>query len=142
MPTLSAAARDKLLAHAWPGNVRELENLVQRALILADGEQLQAADIHFEADEGLAPASAPATVWAEGAVNGGMPPAAGADAQAEEASAGRLSAGLRSLEDQIVLDALRAGGGSRKQAAEALGISPRTLRYKIARLREAGVAVP
>lgn len=131
VPTLAAPARDKLLAHAWPGNVRELENLVQRALILCDGEQLQAADIHFEADEGLAPVVAAAEASPE---NAGAP--------AEEATAGRLSDGLRSLEDQIVLDALRAGGGNRKQAAEALGISPRTLRYKIARLRDAGVAVP
>jgi two-component system response regulator FlrC len=54
----------------------------------------------------------------------------------------RLNADLKSVEDQMILDALRNGGGSRKNAAEILGISPRTLRYKIAKLKEAGIAVP
>ena len=40
------------------------------------------------------------------------------------------------------LDALRSGGGNRREAAERLGISARTLRYKLARLREAGIDVP
>jgi len=42
----------------------------------------------------------------------------------------------------MILDALSSGHGSRKVAAEILGISPRTLRYKIARLRDSGVAIP
>jgi two-component system response regulator FlrC len=42
----------------------------------------------------------------------------------------------------MILDALEEGNGSRKNAAERLGISQRTLRYKIARLRDAGVAIP
>jgi len=55
---------------------------------------------------------------------------------------GGLHDNLQSVEHQLVIDALAAGQGSRKRAAEILGISPRTLRYKLARLREAGVAVP
>ncbi|MGB5198491.1 MAG: helix-turn-helix domain-containing protein, partial [Sedimenticolaceae bacterium] len=46
------------------------------------------------------------------------------------------------VEEQMILDALRSGNGSRKQAAEILGISPRTLRYKLQRLRAAGVSIP
>ena len=44
--------------------------------------------------------------------------------------------------ERMILDALRSGNGSRKQAAEILGISPRTLRYKLQRLRAAGVSIP
>ncbi len=53
-----------------------------------------------------------------------------------------LAADLRSVEGQRILDALSASGGSRGSAAELLGISPRTLRYKLARLREAGTVIP
>ncbi|WP_274600869.1 helix-turn-helix domain-containing protein [Ectothiorhodospira shaposhnikovii] len=42
----------------------------------------------------------------------------------------------------MILDALRVEEGSRKDAAARLGISPRTLRYKLARLRDAGVSIP
>ena len=45
-------------------------------------------------------------------------------------------------ERDLILDALRTGQGNRREAAERLGISPRTLRYKLARLREAGIDVP
>jgi len=121
-PELSAAAGSLLLAHPWPGNVRELDNLVQRALILCDGQQIRPEDLHFEAVSGPAPA--------------GLPVSAEADVPS------RLNADLRSREEQLILDALKDGQGSRKRAAEILGISPRTLRYKLARLRDAGIAVP
>jgi two-component system response regulator FlrC len=49
---------------------------------------------------------------------------------------------LRSVEEKMILDALEHGRGSRKGVAQQLGISERTLRYKIARMREAGVSIP
>jgi two-component system response regulator FlrC len=49
---------------------------------------------------------------------------------------------LKGRECELILDALRTDNGSRKAAAERLGISPRTLRYKLARMREQGIAVP
>ena len=49
---------------------------------------------------------------------------------------------LKDHERRLICDALEEGRGSRKFAAEKLDISPRTLRYKIARMRDAGVAVP
>jgi two-component system response regulator FlrC len=54
----------------------------------------------------------------------------------------RLQDSLQSVEGRLIIEALQRGGGSRKRAAEILGISPRTLRYKLARLRDLGLAVP
>ncbi len=112
--TLTDAARRQLMAHSWPGNVRELDNLVQRTLILLGGDTVDAEDLCFE------PGSAPVNV--------------------EET--GELKVDLKSKEEKLIIDALNAGSGNRKFAAERLGISPRTLRYKIARLRDAGIAIP
>jgi two-component system response regulator FlrC len=113
IPALSADAAHCLLTHAWPGNVRELDNVMQRALILLDGATIEARHIRFEFDE--APV-APAAV-----------------------SKGQLSTALASAERELILDALRDGQGSRRVAAERLGISPRALRYKLAQLRASGV---
>ncbi|PSJ44595.1 sigma-54-dependent transcriptional regulator [Zobellella taiwanensis] len=104
----------RLRGHSWPGNVRELDNVIQRALILAPGQCIGADDILL--DTAMAPAPAPV-----------------------EEDLGRE---LESQEHQIILQALRACAGSRQQVAERLGISPRTLRYKLARMREAGIQVP
>ena len=125
MPEITPEAESRLLAHRWSGNVRELDNLMQRALILCNDECIHASDIHFGAADGGTPAIAPA-------VPGGD----------EAQGKGRLTDDLRSVEEQIILDALRNGNGSRKQAAEILGISPRTLRYKLQKLREAGISIP
>ena len=59
-----------------------------------------------------------------------------------ETSENELSAGVRAVEDKLILDTLVSANGSRKNTAERLGISARTLRYKIARMREAGVEIP
>ena len=55
---------------------------------------------------------------------------------------GGLPEDLRSVEEQIIIDALSETKGGRRNVAERLGISERTLRYKIARMREAGVPIP
>jgi len=125
LPPLEPEAEARLLSHSWPGNVRELDNLMQRALILCNGERICGADIHFEMLDGQANALA------------AVPPAVD-----DPAGKGRLTDDLRNVEEQMILDALRSGRGSRKQAAELLGISPRTLRHKLQKLREAGVAIP
>ena len=118
VPALSAEAAHLLLTYTWPGNVRELDNLLQRALILLNGPVIRTEHIQFElAGEVATQAPQPAT------------PAS-------------LAASLDERERDLILDALRTGKGSRREAAESLGISARTLRYKLARLREAGVQVP
>ena len=121
VPHLSKQAQQALLDHPWPGNVRELDNVIQRALILLNSEQVEVDDLCFELDvAALSVQTSPATT---GAADG-------------------LDGDLKSREFELILDALRVDNGSRKAAAERLGISPRTLRYKLARMREQGIAVP
>lgn len=126
IPHLSKAAQQALLDHNWPGNVRELDNIIQRALILLDGDQIEVENLCFELDTSISPELQEA-------------PAGAIAAASEDSSV--LGSGLKSREFELILDALR-DHGSRKAAAERLGISPRTLRYKLARMREQGIAVP
>ena len=123
IPKLSAAARSKLLQHNWPGNVRELENVIQRALILAESAQIDAQDLMIEQDSQFSPAPLPAT----------------SDRLDDDS---KLGSELRQQEHQIILDTLQSCKGRRKDVAERLGISPRTLRYKLARMREVGIDLP
>lgn len=104
-PTLSAEALAALLRHPFPGNVRELENLLERALTLGEGPELQAADLQLR-------------------------PAAPAAADEDGALAGQL----KDLERQSILGALEQTGGNRTAAAAVLGMTFRQLRYRIKKL--------
>ncbi|AZD91113.1 MULTISPECIES: sigma-54-dependent response regulator transcription factor FleR [Pseudomonas] len=133
---LSAEAQACLLGYPWPGNVRELDNAIQRALILQQGGLIQPEDFCLGGPLACAPlpAVAPAVVAAarSAPVAAEVPPAE---------SAGALGDDLRRREFQMIIDTLRAERGRRKEAAERLGISPRTLRYKLAQMRDAGMDV-
>ena len=61
------------------------------------------------------------------------------DETVSDTSASLLESGLKQTEYQIILDALGDANGSRKDAADKLGVSPRTLRYKMAKMRELGL---
>jgi two-component system response regulator FlrC len=120
VPVFSAAARNKLNSYHWPGNVRELDNVIQRALILHSNNLIDATDIlieHF--DTAILPVE-PSTDMTED----------------------KLGSELKLQEHQIILDTLQACHGSRKDVAERLGISPRTLRYKMAKMRDSGIQIP
>ncbi|MGQ7958654.1 sigma-54-dependent response regulator transcription factor FleR [Pseudomonas sp. SP16.1] len=135
---LSEAAAQSLLQHQWPGNVRELDNAIQRALILQQGGVIQPQDLCLHAPIGqTVQAAAPRL-----AVVPGVPAAPPQAAEAQAAmDAGALGEDLRRREFQVIIDTLRAERGRRKEAAERLGISPRTLRYKLAQMRDAGMDV-
>lgn len=121
-PVLSDEAKQCLLRHAWPGNVRELDNVLQRALILCNGDEVLVDDIRFE----------------NIAANSGN-----LDEPTDSITVDDdLDENLKTHEQKLIIDALQAGFGNRKFAADRLGISPRTLRYKLARMREAGIAIP
>ncbi|WP_339517639.1 sigma-54 dependent transcriptional regulator [Pseudomonas proteolytica] len=123
---LSAEAQACLISYPWPGNVRELDNAIQRALILQQGGLIQPQDFCLAVGAGTAP----------------MPSLAPAPLQSAPAeAAGGLGDDLRRREFQMIIDTLRAERGRRKEAAERLGISPRTLRYKLAQMRDAGMDV-
>jgi len=125
---LTTQAKAKLLSHDWPGNVRELENVVQRALILASDGSIDSDDlmienlVEFESD------------WHESTTDNVC-------LELEDSNK-MLGSELKQQEHQIILEALKSCNGRRKDVAERLGISPRTLRYKIAKMREVGIQVP
>ena len=123
--TLAADAEHKLVAYDWPGNARELTNIVQRAAWLAAGGVIHAEDLD------IGGMSAPSSAHA-------APPAPVAQAEPEAG----LGHDLKERERELILSTLALTGGSRKLAAERLGISPRTLRHKLQQLKAAGVPVP
>ena len=144
IPALSAEAAHLLLTYPWPGNVRELDNLLQRALILVNGPVIRPEHIQFELANDAAGTSGVGITVARLPVRSApkAAPAAVGGATSAGAAAGSLANSLGQTERDLILDALRTGQGNRREAAERLGISPRTLRYKLARLREAGIDVP
>ena len=125
---LSPEAAARLLEYRWPGNVRELENVLQRAVLLAAGAQLLPEDLAFMGGHDGEPDIAPAA----------MPAPAAAQALHDE----DLRSELKDHERGRIFEALKLAAGSRKDAAERLGISPRTLRHKLAQLRARGVEIP
>jgi two-component system response regulator FlrC len=128
----AASAEARLLAYPWPGNVRELENVIQRALIMTSGELVVVENLPL--GSGAVAVAAPAEV--EPARASSILPAQATQA---EAPAGTGSGGnMKDLERQHILDTLARCGGSRKKAVAVLGISERTLRYKLSQYRAEG----
>ncbi|SHE21929.1 sigma-54-dependent transcriptional regulator [methanotrophic endosymbiont of Bathymodiolus puteoserpentis (Logatchev)] len=135
MPVFSPQAIQKMQAYHWPGNVRELENIVQRALIMQTGDMINEGDLIFEEAmqvklESVVPERVEEHVNEVKQVD--LPDVAEMN----------LGTGLRSAEDKIILSTLQSLQGSRKLTAEKLGVSPRTLRYKIARMKDDGIVIP
>ncbi len=119
---ISDAAVAMLKLHGWPGNVRELENVMRRAILLADGSpEIRPDHIVFDSPARLVPSEVAFT---------------------QEAPLGRkLSNIVQISESRAIMETLQACGGSRVAAARQLGISERTLRYRLASFREAGLAM-
>lgn len=144
-PNLQPCAEHKLLAHAWPGNVRELENVMQRALILATGEEVTEKELLIE---DFLPSSINQAT--EQAVNTSASSAVTSTANSEipantasqpPLNSDDLREDLWEKEKAMILAALEEEGGRKNRTAERLAISPRTLRYKLARMREEGLDV-
>ncbi len=130
LPKFDTMAIHKMQAYAWPGNVRELENVVQRALILEQNGIVSADDLIFE--------EAMEINFEAPEIQAQSIPLSDEDGLKSLS----LGEGVKSAEEKIILQTLDEEKGSRKNTAEKLGISPRTLRYKIARMKESGIAVP
>jgi len=110
----SPGAEQALLQYAWPGNAREMENVVQRAVILATGDTIAVEHLHLPSAAGM---TAPLIETA---------------AETEQNSGN----GLKSLEKAHIMNVLASVHGSRKLAAQKLGMSERTLRHKLQHYRE------
>ena len=102
--SIAPAALDLLVAYDWPGNVRELENAIERAVVMASSTTLE-------------PKHLPASVRPSEAREGGLPVVPGAT--------------MAELERYAILKTLEATGGSTSKAAEILGISARTIQYRM-----------
>ena len=113
---LSSAAEAQLRAHTWPGNIRELENVIQRALIMASGPVIEPEALN------LAPRPTEAA---------SPPLAAEIPAPSALPETEKRADNMKDLERDHILRTLAEVGGSRKKAIERLGISERTLRYKL-----------
>ncbi len=114
--SLTPAALAALTHHPWPGNVRELRNAVERAAVLGTGGSLDAKDFAIGHGNGNGNGNG-----AAGYTNGSV-------------STLDLKSQVEAIERKAIQKALEASGGNRRQAASLLGISLRTLFYKMRRL--------
>ena len=105
---ITQAAMNKLIQYSWPGNVRELENVLQRAMILAN-DSVEAEHIDL--------------------------PKIDTSSQIDKNGTELASQDIKALERKHILETLAAVNGSRKLAVKRLGISERTLRYKLQQYR-------
>ena len=157
---LDPSARQALLSYSWPGNVRELDNVMQRALILQPGAIIAAQDLGLMSTVSFS--EKPSLMSAQASYSSSREnqelPVARAGLSPQELSIGRSEQGasvesdfqeesavlgddLRQREFEIIVHTLQQERGSKKNTAERLGISPRTLRYKIARFKELGLDI-
>jgi two-component system response regulator PilR (NtrC family) len=126
VPRLGEDARAALLAYPFPGNVRELENILERALALADGDVIAASDLHLPA----APSPSPERPGV-GAAQAATPPQPG---PATAAGAAPLPDYIEDMERQAIEKALHENRYNKTRTAAALGITFRALRYKLKKL--------
>ncbi len=123
IPDLTTQAKGKLRSNTWPGNVRELDNVIQRSMIFQSGDCVDSDDIQFEVTAANLVADDKRMIEVKD-------------------KSDTLNGDLKQREWDLILNAIKDARGSRKVTAQRLGISQRTLRYKLARMRDAGIAVP
>jgi DNA-binding NtrC family response regulator len=122
--SLSDAALQRLRRYRWPGNVRELENCIHRAVLLSQGDEI-------DADAIMLPDS--------GGDNGGD---SGSRSELLAGAPGLVGRSMADVERRLILDTLEHTLGNRTRAATILGISIRTLRNKLRQYGDEGVAIP
>jgi transcriptional regulator with PAS, ATPase and Fis domain len=105
--TMSPDLLCHFVEYRWPGNVRELENTIERLVLLAKGAELKATDLLESLHSGMADGETCPLAKPEQCVN------------------------LQAMEKQMILQALKLCGGNQTQAARNLGMSRRTLAYRL-----------
>ncbi len=113
---ISPQAMKVLSDFHWPGNIRELENILERAVVMAAGEEIGSGDIHL--DIAARPEGGSLSSSASGSVQPILPP----------------GSTLEQFEDEIIKEALRRAGGNKSQAARLLGLSRNALRYRLSKI--------
>jgi two-component system response regulator PilR (NtrC family) len=128
-------ARAALADYAFPGNVRELENVLERAVAMAEGSRITAADLALPAapDSGTRVEAASISPAPESDDPEAPLPAA-AEALAKARASGALPQALEQIEREAIVQALDAHRWNRTKTAVALGITFRALRYKLKKL--------
>ena len=106
---LSKPAYDLLLHYPWPGNIRELENAIEHAVVLSEGETIEVADLPLVVQNAVAPD--------------------GVDGEAAKADFKNMT--LEEIEKKVLWDALESTGFNHTKAAKKLGLTRRTLGYRI-----------
>jgi DNA-binding NtrC family response regulator len=109
---ISSAAMQLLVSHYWPGNVRELQNVIERACALAQGGELQSADIQFDSPRNRSASSS--------------------DAASDRFLPDGMT--LDQWEDEMIRESLKRAGGNKSQAARLLGLSRNALRYRLSKI--------
>jgi two-component system response regulator FlrC len=148
--SLSGAAKDLLQQYPWPGNVRELENIIQRAVLLADGDQISAQDLELDnthikqtafgtINDAVLPKNSHAAGQPENSTESGEH----SEQNGTEIASSRseISQDIESVERDHILKILAEVNGNRTKAVEILGISARALRYKLKSYKDAGFLV-
>ena len=105
---ISQGAADKLMAYHWPGNVRELENIIERGMVLAQSETVEADDIRLDH--------------------------ATASSQSDQAPFLPEGITLEQYEQELIREALRRTGDNKSQAARLLGMTRNALRYRLSQM--------
>ena len=152
---MSPDASSKLLSYAWPGNVRELENVIQRAIVLSSDGSIDSTHLIF--DELIGEPELARTPFGTNSPVTESPfdralrryESGHSEVQEDLGQIGseqtETGSGLQGAMDanefRIIVETIK-NTRTRKEAADVLGISQRTLRYKIARMREKGISVP
>lgn len=142
-PMISAPAMKRLIQYTWPGNIRELDNVIQRALVMMSGDTIQEQNILL--DDGFDTNFSSSMNKASVETDNQKAPVDEKrvdEVTQESFKPVELPMDLKARETQLILETLKQNSGHRQKTAEALNISPRTLRYKIAKLKEQGVDVP
>lgn len=113
---LSDKAKVKLLAYEWFGNIRELQNVIQRAIILARNNIIEPDVILFEQTTA-------------------------GNSSSSISTNDSLEVKMADKENDLILEVLKECNGHREQSATKLGISARTLRYKLSRMKKMGIQI-
>lgn len=149
--TISLEAQSQLLNYSWPGNVRELDNVIQRALVLCSGNEINKDHLIFDEistiesdfyskNECLSSKTNSHINTKESLLENGRPQQTSSDSieKVEELENTGLTMAVKTSEFKTIMSAIQTTS-SRTAAAKKLGISPRTLRYKIAQLKNLGI---